>query len=282
MGNPATNLTEGSSSPLGLQGTGRGRVKFLLGFAGELLPATLAIIAILIVWEVLARLTRVPVYIVPAPSIVLSRLLGNLSFFFVEGAITLGGALAGFVIGSVVALVVAIFMSHSRLLEKTLLPLAILVKVTPIVAVAPLFIIWFGFNMLPKVLITALMTFFPVLINAITGFRSVNPTSVEFLRSLNASPREIFLKLRFPSSLPYLFAAFRVSLALCLIGAVVAEWFGASRGLGMVIILANSNMDMPTLFASIIVLGIIGVALTVITSFIEKRTVFWHESVLSN
>ncbi len=242
------------------------------------LPPVIALSVAGVVWELWTRLTDVPTYIVPAPSEVLNRLVGDIWFFAGEGAVTLAEALTGFALGTLVALALAALMTHSRFIERSLLPLAILVKVTPVVAIAPLFVIWFGFGPVPKVLIVALITFFPVLVNGVTGFRSVDSGTMDFLRSIRASRREIFLKLRAPSAMPYLFSAFRVSTPLSVIGAVIGEWFSADRGLGSVIIVAHSNLDMPTLFSAIFVLSFMGVGLTILLSVIEKRVLFWHES----
>ena len=244
------------------------------------LPPLLALALACVGWELWTRIAGVPVYIVPAPSVVFARLFGDLPFFIMHGAVTLGEALAGFALGTAVALVGATLMAHSRLIERSLYPIAILVKVTPVVAVAPLFVIWFGFGPVPKVLIAALITFFPVLVNGVTGFRSVDPGALDFLRSLRTSRRQVFFILRVPSSMPYLFAAFRVAIPLSVIGAVVGEWFSASKGLGSVIFIAHSNLDMPTLFAAVIVLSAMGIALTVLASLLERKILFWHESSL--
>ena len=248
-----------------------------LGFS-YILPPVIALTVAGVAWELWTRLADVPTYLVPAPSVVLDRLAGDVWFFLGHGAVTLTEALVGFALGTVVALTGATLMTQSRYIERSLLPLAILVKVTPVVAVAPLFVIWFGFGPVPKVLIVALITFFPVLVNAVTGFRSVDRGAMELLRSIRASRREIFLKLRVPSAMPYLFSAFRVSVPLAVIGAVIGEWFSADRGLGSVIIVAHSNLDMPTLFSAIFVLSFMGIGLTILLSVVEKRTLFWHES----
>ncbi len=248
---------------------------------GHVLPPFVAFVLVGIGWELLVQVRGTPVYIVPAPTDVLRRLFGDLGLFAREGWITLYEALAGFGIGSAVAILGAIAMAHSRPIERSLFPLAILVKVTPVVAIAPLFVIWFGFGPAPKMGIAALLTFFPVLVNAMFGFRSVSPGALDFLRSLRASPLEVFWLLRLPSSLPYLFAAFRIAVPLSVIGAVVAEWFSAEAGLGSVIIVAHNNLDMPTLFAAIATLAVIGIGLTVLTSYIERRLLFWHESTLA-
>ena len=242
------------------------------------LPSAVTLTAIAGVWELWTRIANIPVYIVPGPVAVLKRLLGDMDYFVGHGAFTLVEALAGFALGSGVAICAATLMAHSRTLERSLFPLAVMVKVTPIVAVAPLFVIWFGFGSMPKVLIAALITFFPVLVNVLTGLRSVNAGALEFFQSVHASDREIFLKLRAPSSLPYLFAAFRIAVPLSVIGAVVGEWFTGDRGLGHVIIVAHNNLDTPTLFSAILTLAFIGISTTMLMSHVERRVLFWHES----
>ncbi len=248
---------------------------------GYVIPPSIALTLAAIGWELWVRIENTPIYLVPSPSNVLERLFTDLGFFAREGAITLYEAMAGFALGSAIGISTAIAMAHSRFLERSLYPVAILVKVTPLVAVAPLFVIWFGFGPVPKVLIAALLTFFPVLVNSLFGFRAVNPGALDFVRSLKASKLEIFWLLRVPSSLPYLFAAFRITVPLAVIGAVVAEWFSGDAGLGSVIIVAHSNLDMPTLFAAVFTLAFIGTGLTILTSYIEKRLLFWHESTLA-
>ena len=246
--------------------------------AGYLLPPAVALTLAAVAWEAWTRAADVPAYLVPAPSVVLARLFGDIGYFALHGGITLTEALGGFALGSAAAFIGATLMAHSRFLERSLLPIAILVKVTPVVAVAPLFVIWFGFGSLPKVLIASLITFFPVLVNAMVGLRAVNPGALDLFRSLAASRADIYIRLRLPSSLPYLFAAFRIAIPLAVIGAVVGEWFSGDKGLGSVIIVAHSNLDMPTLFAAILALAFFGIALTLLTAYVERRALFWHDS----
>lgn len=244
----------------------------------DLLPPAAALLVAAGVWEAWVRLRDVPEYLVPAPSAVVARMAEDPTFFAREGMITLQGALAGFALGSGIAIALAAAMAHSRLLEKSIFPLAILVKVTPIVAIAPLLAIWFGFGLMPKVFIAALIVFFPVMVNGLLGFRSVNPGALELLQSLAASRLEVFLKLRVPSALPLLFAAFKVSIPLSVIGAVVAEWFSGDRGLGRVIQVANNNLDLDTAFGAVFSLAILGIGLYLLTAILERRLLFWHES----
>ena len=260
---------------------GRLRLSIPISALGYLAPAAMAALVLMVGWELWVRLADVPVYIVPGPLTVLRRLFEDVGFFAGHGATTLMEAGAGFFLGSLVAVAAATLMAHSRMLERILLPLAVVVKVTPIVAIAPLFVIWFGFGSTPKILIAAIITFFPVMVNANVGLRAVDPGALDLFRSLHASRAEILLKLRAPSSLPYLFAAFRIAVPLSVIGAVVGEWFTGDQGLGSVIIVAHNDLDTPTLFAAIFSLAIIGVSLTLATFYVEKRMLFWHDSFLA-
>ncbi|MDE3077945.1 MAG: ABC transporter permease subunit, partial [Chloroflexota bacterium] len=174
---------------------------------GEIGPPLLVLLGALIVWEAVVRATGTKPYILPGPSAVLSEAGANAGLYLSEAGSTLVEALAGFGLGSAVAFLGAMFMAHSRPIEKGLLPLAVVVKATPIVAVAPLFVIWFGFGYAPKVLLAALIVFFPVLVNAIAGFRAINPAQRELMQSIHASAWEVFLKLRVRSALPYLVSA---------------------------------------------------------------------------
>jgi NitT/TauT family transport system permease protein len=246
--------------------------------AGDVLPPLVAGAVLLSAWWLYVEFDNTPEYLAPAPDAVIEELGDRPEFYVEEAWFTLKNALAGLAIGTAFALVLAVIMAHSRVAEKGLFPLAILVKVTPIVAIAPLFTIWWGFGNEPKVAIAALMAWFPMLVNGIVGFRSIEPAAHDFLRSIDASRLQIFLKLRLPSSLPYLIAGMRVALPLSIIGAVVAEWFGSRGGLGREIQFANANLDLPALFAAVIVLAILGVALNILLSAIERTLLSWHES----
>lgn len=151
-------------------------------------------------------------------------------------------------------------------------------KVTPIVALYPLLAIWFGFGIGPKVAIAALITFFPMLVNAIVGLRSVDPQALDAMRVLAASRWEVFRRLRFPSSLPYVFAALRISVPLSLVGAVVAEFLSGSSGMGQLILIAGGAFDTPALFGAVFVLATLGVSLTALVGYVEGHVLDWHVS----
>jgi len=238
----------------------------------------IVVVAILAGWEAWVRIAHVQRYLLPPPTAIAQALAGDPMRFIEAAAVSLGAALGGLLIATMGAFSLGVLMAHSRALERALYPPALLLKVMPIVAVYPLFLIWFGFGIWPRVLIAALITFFPVLVNTVIGLRSVDPQAHDFLRALHASRSQVFWRLRLPSSLPYLFAALRISVPLSLIGAVVAEFLSGASGMGQLILVANGDFDTPALFGAVIVLAALGVSLTVGISYLERRVLDWHES----
>lgn len=247
----------------------------------DLVVALAAIAVVATLLEIWTSAFHVPGYLVPAPSAVMARIVADWPMFLREAAITIAEAAGGFAVGTSLAFAIAAAMVGSRVLERTLFPLAILVKLTPIVAIAPLFTLWFGFGSAPKIAIAALITFFPMLVNAFVGLRSADLQEIAFLETLGATRGEIFRHLRVPSALPYLFSGARISLNLALIGAVIGEWTGADRGLGRVILVANANLDLATLFAAVLLLAAIGIAANAFVGGAERRVLHWHPVVLA-
>jgi len=247
----------------------------------EVGPTLALVTALVLTWEVAVALAGWPSYLLPRPSAVIQRLAADPGFFVTQGGVTLAEALVGLALGAGGAFAIGAAMAHWRPLERALLPLAIVIKVTPVVTIAPLLVLWFGFGPVPKVIIAAVLTFFPMLIASVTGLRSIDPTAYDVLRTLGASSRQIFFALRVPSALPMILAAAKVCATLSIIGAVVAEWVGADRGLGRAILLANTNLDTPTVIGGVVTLGLMGVLLVAALSLTERRLLFWHESQLS-
>ncbi len=242
----------------------------------NVLPAALLLALTTLAWEVVVRAQQVPMYLLPPPSAVAARWLREPAFFITEGGVSLAEALAGLAVGGGLAFLAGVLMARLRWLEQGLLPLAIVLKMTPVVVLAPLFVLWFGFGPAPRVLIAALLTFFPVLIGVVAGLRSPPPAARDVLAVLDARARDEIVLLRLPAALPHLFAALKVSATLALLGAVIAEWVGGDRGLGRAILLANSNLDTPTTLAGVLTLAAIGVGLVGALTLLERRLVFWQ------
>jgi NitT/TauT family transport system permease protein len=270
----------------------RARPSLLRRLAGDALPPLVALVIALLLWEAIVRLLAIPVYLLPAPSAVVGTLWRLLSAGFVPptyvGApaqgilydtyITLVEAAVGLIIGTVVGLAFAVLMTNSRFAEQALYPIIIAIRSTPTIAVAPVFIIWFGFTIMPKATVAALATFYPVLVNCITGMRAVDPTALEFFESVHASKREIFWHLRVPNTLPYFFAALRLNVSLAIIGALVGELVGARDGVGHMMTEAAITLRTADVFSGVVILTTLGVILTEIVTFVQSRVLYWHET----
>ena len=223
-------------------------------------PAALAVILGVIAWEVVWRWIAMPEYLFPRPSVVAVTLYRRAGLIAPHALFTLTEILIGFAAGVLLGFVLAMLVFYSRLAARVLYPLAVFSQTVPKLAVAPLFVIWLGFGIAPKIAIIVLLVMFPVLVNTVDGFRSVDPRLIDLMRSVSASERQIFRYIRFPAALPFIFSALKIATTLAVIGAVVGEWVGASRGLGYLIMTANSLVDIPLLFAVLVTLSLLGLA----------------------
>lgn len=223
---------------------------------------------------------RMPYLFAPVGEI-LAVLGEDASTFAQQSLVTLGEAAAGLVIGFVVAFLLAVVVSESRLVRRAVLPLAVVLSVTPLVAIAPLLVVALGFGPGPKIVLTALVCFFPILINVATGLRTVPPPVLAVYRTVAASRLEVLRHLRVPASLPYVFAALRIVFPLSLIGAVVAELSasGSTAGLGSLIAVASSQNRLATVWAAILVLAVLGSLLFWLVTLVERRVLRWRASV---
>jgi ABC-type nitrate/sulfonate/bicarbonate transport system permease component len=237
--------------------------------------ALLIIGSAITLWELLVRLRGIPVYILPAPSEIMITLAQNTGLYLEATLLTLGEALAGLALGTLAGITAATLLGFWPRLERGVMTLAILVKSTPLVAIAPLLTIWLGFGVLPKIIITGLLTFFPVLVNVLSGLGAADPALLDTFHSWHASRYEIYRHVRVPTALPYLFAALKISGPLALIGAVVAEWTGASGGLGRTMWLAYTNLNLPYLFAAVFILAAVGMTIYATINRTEHRIIFW-------
>ena len=240
------------------------------------------VLAFLAVWQLVVIVFGIKEFELPRPTAVFGHIFGDLGFYARNARTTLWEASLGFVLALVLAMSAAIVMAHSRFLEHAALPLVVLVQVTPIIAYAPAVVIWLGFGLKPILLITTLVCFVPFLVNAVTGLRSVDPATLELMRSVRASRREVFFVLRVPHALPYLFSAARIAVGLALIGAVLGEFFaGVTGGLGYAVKVAQNHSLVLQLWGSIFVLGFLGALAVLALSGTERVLLRWHHSQLS-
>lgn len=254
----------------GVQRFGRGVV--------QAWPPILLFVLFIALWQWWTATRQGAIAYVPQPLDVYRELTSSPGFYWHHALVTLQEAFLGFLLGATFALTSAVAMAEFRTVERALMPFAIMLKVTPAVAFAPALIVWLGFGIMPKVIIAALIVFFPLMVNALTGFRSVDESALEVFRSVKASRFEIFVQLRLPNSLPYLFSAAKITVPLAIIGAVVAEFYNSFEGLGNVLVTSASNLRIARLYGAIVVLVIIGLTLNFLINRLEKRMLRWHSS----
>ncbi len=228
------------------------------------------VVLMLGIWEISIHVLEVADFILPPPSLIFARLWASLPLLLRHASVTLTEAVLGFLLGASTGIVCALAMARSRIIERALSPLVISSQTFPKEALAPLFVVWFGFGIVPKVIIAGLISFFPVVVNTTRGLISVDPLILDLMRSLSATPRQVFLKVRLPNAVPYIFAALKICVTLSVIGAVVGEFVGASAGLGHLVRLANSELATDLMFAALIVLGAMGTTLYLIVEGIER------------
>ncbi|HEV8252967.1 MAG TPA: ABC transporter permease [Candidatus Limnocylindria bacterium] len=232
--------------------------------------------AFLVAWKLLTVVTGTPEYILPAPEVVADRALGAIGsgLLWEHTSVTLSEILLGLAVGAASAIVVGTALGKSVVIERVLSPYIVAAQSVPILALAPLLDIWFGGGLLARVLICALIVFFPIAIATMVGIRSADPLLIEMFRSLGATPGQRTTRLEIPSALPVIFGGLRVGVTLAVIGAVVAEWAGASSGLGVLINIADQGLfDTPLMFVALVTLAVIGIGLHGLVVSVERRIV---------
>ncbi|MFV0490809.1 MAG: ABC transporter permease [Pseudorhodobacter sp.] len=230
---------------------------------------------LILIWELGVRIFGVPTYIAPAPSDVWGALTGRFGLLMSNFWPTLYESLAGFFVGNLAAILLAIAFVHSRTVERAFFPIAVFINTIPILAIAPILVLIFGPGITAKVVIAALICFFPTLVNMVRGLQSVSPQALELARILSASKGEVFWKIRLPSSLPFLFSALKIAATTSVIGAIVGEWVGADKGLGALILEATFNFNSPLLYATVLLSSGLSVLLFATVSIAERLIIRW-------
>lgn len=240
--------------------------------------AAALLVLLLAVWEGAGRLGGISALVLPVPSAVLQALWTGLAsgYFWPHLAATVQAVLLGLAAGASFGLLAGMALAESVLLERVLKPYVVVSQVVPKLALAPLFVLWFGFGMLPTVLITALVCFFPLMENSLTGLRQVDAQRLQLFRMLGASRLQTLMRLKLPTGLPAILAGLRVAVVLALVGAVVAEFMGASQGLGAVVIASQGMMDTTLMFAALLLIAALGLLLYQACLLLERWLLRGH------
>ena len=234
------------------------------------------ILVFLAVWEAGVALYKMPAYLLPAPSVIFETFVREFPRLAYHGWVTAYEMLLGYAMAVAVAVPLAIAITSSQRFDSFVMPTLLFFQVVPKVAIAPLFLVWFGVGALPKILVAFLISFFPIVIDAAVGLRSMSGEMTDLARSMGASRMQVFARFRLPTSLPYLFSGLKVAATLAVAGAVVGEFVGADKGLGYLLLVTNSNMETALMFATIVALTIIGLVFFYAVELLEALLIPWH------
>jgi NitT/TauT family transport system permease protein len=236
------------------------------------------LLLLIIGWDLAIRIFRIPPYQIPAPKDVVITLWQEWPMLLEQSVPTSIATIEGFLLSAAFGIPVAMLIAGSRTIESYVYPLLVFSQSIPKIAVAPLFVVWFGFGMLPKVLSAFLLGFFPVVVSAVQGFKSVEPDMLDLARVMEASRLQTFRMVSLPHALPAIFAGLKVSITLAVVGAVVGEFVGSNSGIGFVLQRSIGTFELPTMFAALVVLALIGVILFWLLDVIERVAIPWHAS----
>ncbi len=227
-------------------------------------------------WEMLVILFGINPIILPAPSNILITSIENINYLIANFLITLFESVVGFALAFVVSFILSITFVYSKNTKTAFYPFAIALKATPLVAIAPLIVLWFGANMLPMIIMAALVAFFPILVNSVEGFEQVEQEKIDLFKIYKASSLREFFKLRLPIAMPFIFSALKISSTLAVVGAIIGEMTGSGAGLGFVIVNASYYLDVPLMFAAILFSSVWGIIFFLIVALMEKKAIFFQ------
>ncbi|MGH7087282.1 MAG: ABC transporter permease [Stellaceae bacterium] len=229
-------------------------------------------------WELVVWLFRFPEYLLPGPAPVFGSLTTNIVALASQAKWTAGTIVLGYVAAAAIAIPLAMIIVVSPTMERLLYPPMVATQSIPKIALAPLFIVWFGFGVAPKVAVAFLIAFFPIVIDTIVGLRSIDPAMIQLGRSMGAPPHRIFLKLRLPHALPAIFGGLKVASSLAVVGALTGEFVGADKGLGYLLVQASGNLNTSLLFATLVVLSAMAMVFFYLVEVLERISIPWHAS----
>ncbi len=236
----------------------------------EWAPSLLLAASAIVLWEALVRAFDVQRWLLPAPSVILDELIVSRGILLDHAGTTLTEVILGFGLSALAGILLAVAIASSRLLERSIYPFIIASQTIPYIAIAPLLLVWVGPEITSKVIVVALISFFPIVVNLVDGLRSTDREMVNVLRTLGASPTQLFFKLHVHAALPYLMSGLKVAAVVSVIGAVVGEWVGAQGGLGWLMKVSGPQFQTPRVFASIVVLSAMAILLFALLTAIEK------------
>jgi len=234
------------------------------------------IAAAIVAWELIVRLTDTPRWFLPPPTAIATALFDGRRLLLHHTWVTLEELLLGFAISVLLGIVFALAIASSRVVERAFYPFVVASQAIPIIALAPILLIWFGYGLTPKVIVVVLICFFPIVVNTVDGLRSVDPELIDLLRSMGANELTIYRVVRIPSALPYIFSGTRIAAAVSVIGALIGEWVGASAGLGYLMTRSAAQFLTARVFAAVFISAVIGLAMFGVVALLERLFLPWQ------
>jgi NitT/TauT family transport system permease protein len=275
----ATDITDGQGAAIASW-----RQRFLVDPAtrrkvvNALLPIAL-LVAVVVLWATSVRFFAIPEYLLPSPEKVIAKIAEEWPLFLRHGAATLTVILSGFMVSVVVGFTLALAVVLNSTVERTVMPIVVGSQTIPKVAIAPLFVVWLGFGMEPKIAVTFLISFFPVVVSSVAGLKAVENDMLDLVRSMGAGSLKSILKVRIPTALPQVFSGLKIAITSAVVGAIVAEFVGSDTGLGYLLLTSTATLDGPLVWASLLILVAIGISLFVAMIQIERAVIPWHISI---
>jgi NitT/TauT family transport system permease protein len=245
----------------------------------EIIFPILVAVGLVVAWEVAADLFKIPTYLFPAPSQILAACRDNAALLLRESWVTTVEILLGYLLSIAIGLPLALAIFQWPVFAKSIYPILISTQAMPKVAIAPLFVVWFGFGFVPKILIAFLIAFFPIVINTVMGLSAIEHEKILLARSMGLSSFQTFRLIRFPNALPSIFAGLKISITLAVVGAVVGEFVGGDSGLGYQLMVANGAMNTPLLFAGVLALTILGLILFGLVEVLERIAMPYRDRI---
>jgi NitT/TauT family transport system permease protein len=242
------------------------------------LKPVFSLVLLIVLWDLAIRVFKIPPYQIPAPIDVVKALHEGWRELLSQAWPTTYATVCGFILSAIFGIPVAMLIAGSRTFESYVYPLLVFSQSIPKIAIAPLLVVWFGFDIVPKIISAFLLGFFPVVVSSVQGFKSVDPDLIDLARAMEGSSMQIFRAVSLPHAMPAIFAGLKVSVTLAVVGAVVGEFVGSNSGIGYVLQRSIGTFDLPVMFAALVILALIGVALFSIVELLERIAIPWHAS----
>jgi NitT/TauT family transport system permease protein len=272
-------MNETAKGPIVAPVTRQRRSVSVLQLVYQNAPAVIFFVAVLLVWEVLSDLGVIATYLAPAPSTIAQEMVESADSLLRHTGVTLVEIVLGYLGGIAIGFVGALAIFYSRVLERIIYPIVLFSQFIPKLAIAPLLIVWLGFTITPKIVVTALICMFPIMINTVAGLHASDSRLLEFMHTLNATRWQVFTKVRLPAAIPHIFAGLKVGITLATIGAIVAEWISAEAGLGYLIVFSLGFFRIEEMFAALVMITLVGLVLFLLVAAAERLIAPHHPSL---